>query len=875
MGSSAEKAKKLCLNDDQNNLVTQAIHLIEFLREVDQNRHLYDLQNIRRAVYRYETFWLPLAAKYPDETLCAPLDIHWVWHCHMLTPRAYVEDCKAIVETVISHEERNSYERHILLKKSASYWQRLYGEEPFNVNYSDTFDETMLENFKSKMSFDILSSVQRQSSFYYQVSLPHYQDLTYLLQAEERYKKFLYLRKQNVGDYLVPCYDIDLIWHTHMKNPLAYKKDTESILGYHFNHDDTTTDRSEGSKLSNGDRVTKRKWKELYGESYVKPGAMYRGEPPVGTLETISKKSIFEMSEKYCCVSIKKVIAKRSTSDNGSKRKPKTFMIGCWSGEVDGQTTDNHLFHLKSSNAVQIDEDAFEWDVSLPDIYPDNKGISCSNLLFLVLTEKRRVALIMTSKEETGSMKHALNVEEIYKETEGDVSKIITLCFRLGCLDVTLEAKHTEITAKPLKLHLSPGGYTNAIIPENIRQLWGPVPFDKLPGGVDNSCIVATHRLYAQLDRHFTIRVIHSVPLMTSVVQVFHEDHMLAISHLIGTEQLPLQTQIKKQEMKIPALNPKLGQRAMLIKNTGGDWGIVTGEWNGFKKGKPGVRVGRKMVGGVKGDPGALLVNLYKNGPANSLQHMSCSFDYSQDAKCSIKLDDLEADFNHDHVNISSTTEVPENIALTFSVALLHVFCVPRPKDWTEGHELQPKVNSNGKRNTIRIPDDLTFFRAAGILHNTPSNYYIRNKPLKRTSDRKGKHVRSRNYSDDDGKDDDEHGNDDHEDEDFGNDDHGFDDNGVNEQFDMSDVDDMCTDWDDLPGDESCGGIYGGDEVGAIYGGEDVGGGYGGYDGGDFGGYGGGFSSSAACGSAGGGSSCGGGGGGCGSSCGGGGGDDD
>ncbi|WAR06794.1 GRDP2-like protein [Mya arenaria] len=514
MGSSAEKAKKLCLNDDQNNLVTQAIHLIEFLREVDQNRHLYDLQNIRRAVYRYETFWLPLAAKYPDETLCAPLDIHWVWHCHMLTPRAYVEDCKAIVETVISHEERNSYERHILLKKSASYWQRLYGEEPFNVNYSDTFDETMLENFKSKMSFDILSSVQRQSSFYYQVSLPHYQDLTYLLQAEERYKKFLYLRKQNVGDYLVPCYDIDLIWHTHMKNPLAYKKDTESILGYHFNHDDTTTDRSEGSKLSNGDRVTKRKWKELYGESYVKPGAMYRGEPPVGTLETISKKSIFEMSEKYCCVSIKKVIAKRSTSDNGSKRKPKTFMIGCWSGEVDGQTTDNHLFHLKSSNAVQIDEDAFEWD-------------------------------------------------------------------------------------------------------------------------------------------------------------------------------------IKKQEMKIPALNPKLGQRAMLIKNTGGDWGIVTGEWNGFKKGKPGVRVGRKMVGGVKGDPGALLVNLYKNGPANSLQHMSCSFDYSQDAKCSIKLDDLEADFNHDHVNISSTTEVPENIALTFSVALLHVFCVPRPKDWTEGHELQPKGGRN------------------------------------------------------------------------------------------------------------------------------------------------------------------------------------
>ncbi|WAR06795.1 GRDP2-like protein, partial [Mya arenaria] len=708
----AEKAKNLYLIGDCNNLDTQAIHLVDFLREVDQNRHIYELKNIKRAVYRYEHFWLPLAAKYPDETLCAPLDIQWVWHCHMLAPRAYVEDCKAIVGTVLDHEEKNSYERHISLNKSASYWERLYGDEPFNVNYSDTFDETMLEHFKSKISYDILSSAKRQSSFYYQVSLPHYKDRTYLLQAKERYKKFLYLRKQNVGDYLVPCYDIDLIWHTHMKTPLAYKKDTEKILGYHFNHDDSTTDRSDGSKLSNGDRVTKRKWKDLYGEPYVKAGAMYRGEPSVGTLETISKKSLFEMSEKYCCISIKKVIARRTPSDNRRKSK---FKIDCWSREVDGTTKDDHLFHLTSSNAIKIDDDIFEWDVSVPVIYPKNKAIPCSNLLSLVLTEKRRVALFWSSRKETGSMEHVLNVDKIYKETEGDVSRVITLYFRLGCLDVTVEAKHTDIKAKPLKLHLSPGWYTNAIIPENIRQLWGPVPFHKLPVGVDNSCIVATH----------------SVPLMTSVVQVFHEDQMLAISHLIGTEQLPLPTQIIQSQSEIPALNPKIGQRAMLIKNTGGDWGIVTGEWHGFKKGKTAIRVGRRTFGGVKRNLGALLVNLYKNCPENSIEHTSSSFNYNQYANWSFKLDAVQANFNHGHVNISSTTEVPENIALTFSVALLHVFCVPRPKDWTEGQRFEPKTSYfEWKTSDIRISDALTFFRAAGILHNTPSNHYIRNKPL-------------------------------------------------------------------------------------------------------------------------------------------------
>ena len=31
--------------------------------------------------------------------------------------------------------------------------------------------------------------------------------------------------------FLVPCYDMDLAWHTHQLHPYVYKKDTVAYLG--------------------------------------------------------------------------------------------------------------------------------------------------------------------------------------------------------------------------------------------------------------------------------------------------------------------------------------------------------------------------------------------------------------------------------------------------------------------------------------------------------------------------------------------------------------------------------------------------------------------------------------------------------------------
>ena len=47
------------------------------------------------AVRRYEDLWIPFLALAPPEertSLVPPLDVEWVWHCHMLAPFAYERD---------------------------------------------------------------------------------------------------------------------------------------------------------------------------------------------------------------------------------------------------------------------------------------------------------------------------------------------------------------------------------------------------------------------------------------------------------------------------------------------------------------------------------------------------------------------------------------------------------------------------------------------------------------------------------------------------------------------------------------------------------------------------------------------------------------
>ena len=93
------------------------------------------------------------------------------------------------------------------------------------------------------ISVFFLSIFSRQGSFFYQVSLDHYRDSEFLVDAFTRYRMYLFLKKQYKDKFLVPCYDMDLVWHTHQVSTLHYTKDMNGILGFVLKHDDSVNDR--------------------------------------------------------------------------------------------------------------------------------------------------------------------------------------------------------------------------------------------------------------------------------------------------------------------------------------------------------------------------------------------------------------------------------------------------------------------------------------------------------------------------------------------------------------------------------------------------------------------------------------------------------
>jgi hypothetical protein len=139
--------------------------------------------------------------------------------------------------------------------------------------------------------FDLIGSTTRQATFLWQVSGPDFfytgtDTLKYefLEQGVQNYKSFLKLKRQPSGrankQMLVPTYQIDLIWHTHILSSIKkYNEDCVLILGSKFDHDDSFTDRTHGGKLDVAYKATSKLWKKAYGTEYGGSGA-YREEPP-------------------------------------------------------------------------------------------------------------------------------------------------------------------------------------------------------------------------------------------------------------------------------------------------------------------------------------------------------------------------------------------------------------------------------------------------------------------------------------------------------------------------------------------------------------------------------------------------------------------
>ncbi|KAK8942145.1 hypothetical protein KSP40_PGU019891 [Platanthera guangdongensis] len=264
------EAQKIVISED---LVAAAEQQLRFLAAVDRRRFLYDGPLLERAIHRYKNYWLPLLARHtesgaPDGSLLVPLDCEWIWHCHRLNPIQYKEDCEKLYGRVLDNKNVQSTVGDKLGHQTAEIWSMFCPDEPFELESRSSSAETNIikhADTLNSITYDLVSAVKRQYSFYYQGSLgapvkvspcdleaagsspgssllqkcrvcrPIMHDKRFLDEAVARYKGFLRLIKRcsemPMAYFCVPTYDIDLIWHSHQLQPISYQRDTVELFG--------------------------------------------------------------------------------------------------------------------------------------------------------------------------------------------------------------------------------------------------------------------------------------------------------------------------------------------------------------------------------------------------------------------------------------------------------------------------------------------------------------------------------------------------------------------------------------------------------------------------------------------------------------------
>ena len=104
-----------------------------------------------------------------DLEFSPPLDIHWVWHVHMLAPQHYQHDLlQSPLGRIINHEPCNpgSVKAKTKRARTASAWRKLYPDEPFEIDVLATEHGS---EFSSSFTYDIVTASSRQKVFFYQV----------------------------------------------------------------------------------------------------------------------------------------------------------------------------------------------------------------------------------------------------------------------------------------------------------------------------------------------------------------------------------------------------------------------------------------------------------------------------------------------------------------------------------------------------------------------------------------------------------------------------------------------------------------------------------------------------------------------------------
>ena len=592
----------------------------------------------------------------------------------MLNPIEYINDCNRICGKLIDNIYNTKSEIVEKLNRTKNLWER-----NFSISY-DFLDENSIDNqyafnnFKSSIRYDIRSASKRQKQFYYQISLPHFTDIQFLTACLQRYKKFIYLRIIDKENFLVPCYGIDLMWHTHQVHPVAYSNDMLRILGYVFEHDDSVNDRTPGSKLRSSDLITRDLWGKEFNENYFFNGGMFRGEPP--DKDSFSNTSqnfdaIFERYGEFKAIELElKPIDRNYEAKNESQyrivAKNNHGKIVLDQVIVPGNKYDSRTMN---NNGLYI--------CSLTDL--DSLKLNY-NLIFKENTSKKIINVFKIGHKHDTSKDSLINQVLTFADDKQNEIKQLNGFVSDGKENYEFSLKYTNQIKFNRKLDfiLEKKDFYNVnmldILPEyDMFDLENKNFQDKNGEGIRAIHLVKDDNRKISL---YKAEILHIISIQWSSVKILSDNNRLVSSaHLIGSNQLPMLDQISSQS-KMITLNTKF-EKAMLVRNINGDFAILKGKWIGFNRGKP--------PRGQGNNPGHLMVD-YFNIETKQLKRIQVDKNFRftiSDEYVYVTVDLTDGRVNIRFVNEDTHSEIKnlhvESImSCVFAISVLHVLLQPK-----------------------------------------------------------------------------------------------------------------------------------------------------------------------------------------------------
>jgi hypothetical protein len=116
-----------------------SVDLLEAARRSDTFPADWSEDRTRAALDRYAKF-LRLAAKHRGLSIAPTRDIDVMWHLHMLSPRAYFEDCQRLMGGILDHDggfgkaPEEVPQLAATFERTARLWEEEY-DEPYLVEH--------------------------------------------------------------------------------------------------------------------------------------------------------------------------------------------------------------------------------------------------------------------------------------------------------------------------------------------------------------------------------------------------------------------------------------------------------------------------------------------------------------------------------------------------------------------------------------------------------------------------------------------------------------------------------------------------------------------------------------------------------------------